>query len=167
MCNRVRRWKFHGAWTALLVAGVVSGQAALDSLVIKTIAEVEFANSTAGGRKSTHLEPADRLVSGDRVIYTLEVRNAGPVALDSPTIIHPIPPHTYYVGDSAVGPGSVVRYSVDGGHGFDRPENLRVTAADGATRMATAADYTHIRWQLTSRLMANSVAFVRFRVVVK
>jgi hypothetical protein len=34
-------------------------------------------------------------------------------------------------------------------------------------RLATAADYTHIRWQLKHSLKANSAAFARFRAVVK
>jgi hypothetical protein len=34
-------------------------------------------------------------------------------------------------------------------------------------RPATAADYTHIRWQLKHSLKGNSVAFARFRAVVK
>jgi hypothetical protein len=66
-----------------------------------------------------------------------------------------------------VGPGAAVTYSVDGGRTFDRPENLKVPAPDGAVRPAIAADYTDIRWQLKISLKPNSVAFVRFRAVVK
>jgi hypothetical protein len=72
-----------------------------------------------------------------------------------------------YVADSAVGPGAEVSYSIDGGKSFERAENLRVTGADGQSRPATAADYTHIRWHLKNTLKANSVAFVRFRALVK
>jgi hypothetical protein len=60
-----------------------------------------------------------------------------------------------------------VSYSVDGGHTYDRPENLRVAGPKGQMRPATAADYTHIRWQLKHSLKGNSVAFARFRAVVK
>ena len=69
--------------------------------------------------------------------------------------------------DTAVGPGADVTYSVDGGHTFDRAENLKVTGADGNPRLAVAADYTHIRWQLKNSLKVNSMAFVRFRALVK
>ena len=113
------------------------------------------------------LVPADRLVPGDRVIYTLEVRNTGATALDAPTVTHPVPEHTRYVADSAVGPGAEVSYSVDGGRSFERPENLTVQGPDGRLRPAVAADYTDIRWQLKNSLKANSVAFVRFRALVK
>jgi hypothetical protein len=72
-----------------------------------------------------------------------------------------------YVADSALGPGAEVSFSVDAGRTFDRPENLKVQGPDGRLRPAVAADYTDIRWQLKNSLKANSVAFVRFRAVVK
>jgi uncharacterized repeat protein (TIGR01451 family) len=107
------------------------------------------------------------VVPGDRVIYTLEVRNGAETALDAPSFSYPIPEHMRYFTDSAVGPGAVVSYSVDGGHTFARAEDLKVRGPDGKLRAAVAADYTDIRWQLKNPLKANSVAFVRFRTVVK
>ena len=136
------------------------------TLNVRAIAEVE-ARSSEEGRERVRLIPADRVVPGDRVLYTLEVRNTGPNALKTPTVIHPVPEHTRYVDDSAVGPGAEVSYSVDGGRHFDRAQNLRVPLAGGASRPAVGADFTHIRWQFKNQLEANSVAFVRFRAVVK
>jgi uncharacterized repeat protein (TIGR01451 family) len=150
---------------ALLWVGLAVAQTA-DPLSIKAIAEVE-ARSVKGGHESVKLVAADRVVPGDRVIYTLEVRNTGAVTLEAPSVVHPIPEHMRYVADSAVGPGAEVSYSVDGGKSFDRAENLKVAGADGQPRPATAADYTHIRWHLKNSLKSNSVAFVRFRALVK
>jgi uncharacterized repeat protein (TIGR01451 family) len=119
------------------------------------------------GREIVKLIPADRVVPGDRVLYTLEVRNTGATALDSPIVVHPVPEHMRYVAGTAVGPGAQVTYSVDGGRTFERAENLNVAGPDGNPRLAVAADYTHIRWQLKNSLKANSMAFVRFRALVK
>ena len=153
----------------LIVAGVMIGincRAAPDPISIKAIAEVE--QSTQGnGRETTKLIPADRVVSGDLVFYTLEVRNTGPTSVQRPVVTYAVPAHMTYAPDSAVGPGTEVTYSVDDGHSFDAPENLRMQEADGQARAATAADYTHIRWQLKNALQGNSVAFVRFRARVK
>jgi uncharacterized repeat protein (TIGR01451 family) len=148
-----------------LMAAIVAAQEAADPLTIKAIAEVE-SKSSAHGRAVIKLIPADRVVPGDQVIYTLEVRNTG-AALEAPTVVHPIPEHMRYVADSAVGPGAEVSYSVDGGRSFDRAENLKVLGRDGEPRPAVAADYTHIRWRLKNTLKANSVAFVRFRARVE
>jgi uncharacterized repeat protein (TIGR01451 family) len=149
----------------LLMAATAAAQQASDPLTIKAIAEVE-SKSTAHGREVVKLIPADRVVPGDQVIYTLEVRNTG-AALEAPVVVHPVPEHMRYVADSAVGPGAEVSYSVDGGRSFDRAENLKVPGKDGQPRPAVAADYTHIRWRLKNSLKANSVAFVRFRAQVE
>lgn len=151
---------------ALMVGPLAVGQAPGSPLAIRSIAEVE-SRSLAAGREIVKLIPADRVVPGDRVVYTLEVCNTGATALEAPVVTHPVPEHMRYVADSAVGPGAEVSYSVDGGHSFARAENLEVPGMDGRMHPAVAADYTHIRWQLKHSLKANSVAFVRFRALVK
>jgi len=147
-----------GLLVAIGVAAAAVGQPAWDPIVIKAIAEVE---------QSSKLVAADRVVSGDAVLYTLEVRNTAPTSLPRPTVTYPIPEHMTYTPDSAVGPGTEVTYSVDAGRSFDTPENLKIQEPGGQVRAATAADYTHIRWQLKNPLKGNSVAFVRFRARVK
>ena len=147
-----------GLLVAIGVAAAAVCQPALDPIVIKAIAEVE---------QSSKLVAADRVVSGDAVLYTLEVRNTAPTSLPRPTVTYPIPEHMTYTPDSAVGPGTEVTYSVDTGRSFDTPENLKIQEPGGQVRAATAADYTHIRWQLKNPLKGNSVAFVRFRARVK
>jgi uncharacterized repeat protein (TIGR01451 family) len=172
-----------GALLAFFLAAPTCGQERASPLEIKSIAEVESKvaqGSTDGearagdsgpagavGRAPVELVPADKVVPGDRVIYTLEVRNGAETALDAPSFSYPIPEHMRYIADSAVGPGAVVSYSVDGGHTFARAEDLKVKGPDGKLRAAVGADYTDIRWQLKNRLKANSIAFVRFRTVVK
>ena len=88
------------------------------------------------------------------------------MALPPPRVDFPIPRHARYLENTAAGPGAEVSFSVDGGHTFDRPEHLKVVGPDGRTRPASAADYTHIRWQLKHILKGNSVAYARFRAVV-
>jgi uncharacterized repeat protein (TIGR01451 family) len=122
--------------------------------------------ATAAVRQGQELVPADRVVPGDEVFYTLEIRNIGTRPLPPPTVDFPIPEHMRYVANSAVGAGAEVSYSVDGGRTFDRPENLSVTAG-GQPRSATPADYTHIRWRLKHTLKAKALALARFRAIVK
>ena len=160
-CYPTRGW--------LIAVGAIiglNGHAASDPISIKVIAEVEQ-SSQAQGRETTRLIPADRVVSGDTVIYTLEVRNTALTSVPRPVVTFAIPEHMTYTPDSAVGPGTEVSYSVDAGRSFDAPENLRIQEPGGQPRAATAADYTHIRWQLKNALKGNSVAFVRFRAMAK
>lgn len=154
-----------GALIACQALEAASGQATSKGLSIKLVAEVEV-RSTHEGQDTVRLVPADRLVPGDEVIYTLQIRNTSPHAIPAPTVTNPIPAHTVYVADSAVGPGAEVSYSADGGHSFDRPENLQVVEA-GRLRSASPEDYTHIRWKLKNTLQPKSTAFARFRATVK
>lgn len=154
------------ALLSFCAAAIAAADDAASPLEIKSIAEVE-SRSVRGGHEVLKLAPADRVAPGDRVVYTLEVRNAGATAIKAPSITYPIPEHMRYVADSAVGPGAEVSYSVDLGKSFDAAGNLKVRAPDGRMRPADAADYTDIRWQLRNSLKPNSTAFVRFRALVK
>jgi uncharacterized repeat protein (TIGR01451 family) len=158
-------------WAFCLVAAAVgqpvsNPKPVSNPIVIKAIAEVEQSTQIQG-RESRKVVAADRVVSGDAVMYTLEVRNTAASSVPRPTVTYPIPEHMTYTPDSAVGPGTDVTYSVDAGRSFDAPENLKVQEPGGQMRAATAADYTHIRWQLKNALKGNSVAFVRFRAQMK
>ena len=152
---------------AAAAVGERAAEAAQNNKIsVKAIAEVAVKISQ-GGRESLRLQPADRVVPGDEVIYTLEIRSTTGMVQPPPTVDYPIPEHMRYAADSAVGAGAVVSYSIDGGRTFGRPEELFLTGEDGKKRPATAEDYTHIRWRLKHTLKGNSVAFARFRAIVK
>jgi uncharacterized repeat protein (TIGR01451 family) len=164
--SRLRFDLLQTAAFASVLAAAAAAQPIGNAIAIRAIAEVETTISL-NGREALKLVPADRVVPGDQVVYTLEIRNTGTRAVPAPSVPFEIPEHMRYVADSAAGPGAEVSYSVDGGYTFDRPENLKVAGPKGQMRLATAADYTHIRWQLKHSLKGNSVAFARFRAVVK
>jgi uncharacterized repeat protein (TIGR01451 family) len=143
---------------ALCAAAMAFGTQAdtpADHIATRVSAEVLERPTEAGG--SPKLHTAQRVVPGDVLIYTVEVRNTGQYSVESAVVIQPIPKHTMYVADSAVGPGVDVDYSVDGGRTFAGAQTLHVAPAE----------YTHIRWRLHNRLKPHSTAFVRFRAQVK
>jgi uncharacterized repeat protein (TIGR01451 family) len=123
--------------------------------------------TTAAVRHGHELIPADRVVPGDEVFYTLEIKNTGSTPLPTPTVDFAIPAHMRYVANSAVGAGAEVSYSIDGGRTFGRPESLTVAGDGGEPRAATAAEYTHIRWRLKHVLKSKAMALARFRAIVK
>jgi uncharacterized repeat protein (TIGR01451 family) len=147
----------------LILACLASSVCGADSARPATL-EVK---ATAAVRQGQAMVPADRVVPGDEVFYTLEIRNTGARPLPPPTVDFPIPEHMRYVAYSAVGAGAEVSYSVDGGRTFDRPENLTVVTPGADPRPATPADYTHIRWRLKHALQAKALALARFRAVIK
>lgn len=157
--------KGRSVWTlaALVGAGLVSSLGA-GATGRPGALEVK---ATAAVRQDHELVPADRVVPGDEVFYTLEIRNTGSRPLPPPTVDFAIPEHMRYIANSAVGAGAEVSYSIDGGRTFDRPENLLVAAGGGDRHTATVAEYTHIRWRLRHVLKSKAVALARFRAVVK
>lgn len=158
------------ASAVLLVGAAFALQAAAAAvpqpISLKTVAEVEK-RVEVNGHEATQLQPAELVVPGDEVLYTVEIHNTGDQPLSHVVVPYAIPAHMRYVADSAVGPGAEVSFSVDGGLSFDRPERLKVASTSGEMRPATAADYTHIRWALKYPLAPNAVAFARFRAVLK
>jgi uncharacterized repeat protein (TIGR01451 family) len=155
-----------GAVFALGAAAITGAQAPANPVAIKAVAEVEV-RKMEQGRETSTLVAADRVVPGDRLFYTLEVRNTDAAVIAAPAVTYAIPQHMEYVADSAVGPSAQVSFSVDDGRSFDSPEKLKVSTPEGSLRPAVAADYTHIRWQLKKNLEGHAVAFVRFRALVK
>jgi uncharacterized repeat protein (TIGR01451 family) len=152
---------------ALLVATPLALAAPDGPIVVKTVAEKEQVVTLADGRKQTKLVPAQPVVPGEQVIYTVTFENVGQKPATDVAIVNPVPEHTTYVAGSAGGPGTEVSFSVDGGRTWGAPEQLKLRAADGTERAATPADYTHVRWVLRNPLTPGAVAFARYRVVVK
>ena len=152
----------------LTVAGAadLSPQASTPQLSVRVVAEVQNRVSDHG-EQYPQMVPADKVVPGDLVYYTLEVRNGGGGSLQSPVVVQPVPTHMVYVARSAAGPGCEITFSADGARTFDRPESLKFTLPDGSQRPALARDYTHVRFRMASLVKADSVVFMRFRARVK
>jgi len=136
------------------------------AVTLKTTAD-RLAPRTSGDQQAVQLLPADHVVPGDTIIYTIEVRNEGANPVDDFSFTITVPEHMVYVADSAVAPGAVLSFSVDGGRSFDPAEKLTVHGADGKQRPAVAADYTTIRWTLRNRLKSGSMVLARYRAVLR
>lgn len=124
-------------------------------------------SSLVDGRRQVRLVPADRVVVGDPVVYSLAVHNEGLRPANGVVVTSPIPGRMRYLGGTAVGPGAQVSFSVDGGRTYGQPQTLRVPGVRGGLRRALPADYTDIRWILQDTLQPGSVAFVRFTAVLR
>ena len=67
-------------------------------LSVGAIAEVEV-TALNGERETVKLAPADRVVPGDQVIYTLEIARRR-MSLPPPKVDYPIPEHMRYLDDT-------------------------------------------------------------------
>ena len=138
-------------------------QAAAGRIQLKSVAEVEIEIEKPNGEVELRRAPAEKVVPGDDVIYTITATNVADVAVGDVVISDPVPAHMEYRDGSALGSDTEIRFSVDGGQSFDAPGALRVVEDDGTVRTATAQDYTHIRWKFTKDLTPGESRWVRFR----
>ena len=116
------------------------------------------------GTVQRRLVPADKVVPGDELQYTVSFSNEGVHAVDAGTIVitDAIPQHTQYIDGSARGIGSEVRFSLDGQH-FAQDVDL-TRDVDGQQISADAKDYAAIRWHFSPSLAPGESGQVSFKV---
>lgn len=134
-------------------------------LNVSTVVQKEEAVVNAAGEAETRLVPADIVVPGDRVVYTITFRNIGDEPTGDVVVTNPIAENLTFADGSAFGPGTAIQFSVDGGATFADRADLTVTQ-NGESRAATAEDLTHIRWTLQTELAVGAQGIARFAAVV-
>jgi uncharacterized repeat protein (TIGR01451 family) len=116
------------------------------SLVLRAISEIELVQDNLDGTKGVVRVPAETVVPGDEVIYTLVYDNQGSDPAEDIFITNPIPEHMEF-RRAASGPDWLeLVYSVDGGALFGPLSSLTMTDSAGQSRQALPQDCTHIRW---------------------
>jgi uncharacterized repeat protein (TIGR01451 family) len=150
---------------AILACGFGSQAFAVEGCIsLKSVAEVAQEVVDANGVKTTKLVPADKVVPGVEVTWTVTATNTCKQPSEKLTINNPVPAHMTYVGNSAAGPGSDITFSVDG-KTFANAGQLTVQD-NGATRAARNDEFRHIRWSFKDSLQPGATAMARFRAVL-
>ncbi len=118
------------------------------------------------GESDTRLVPAEIVVPGETVFYTITFSNVGAEAADNVVITNPIAEDLMYVDGSAFGPGTEILFSIDGGTTFAKADELTVVE-DGEIRDAKASDFTHVRWVMQNDLAAGAQGTARFAAILE
>ena len=142
----------------------------LAEIKLEHTAQVEKIEKDAEGKEVIKLVPADLVVPGNVVVYTVKATNTGNAPAEKIVINNAISEHVLYIADSAssvaIGKNTTITFSVDGGKNYAAPEQLTVTE-NNVSRAATPADYTHIRWQLNFALEPQKSTRVFFKARLK
>lgn len=156
---------------SLLALVVIASPVWAGSLTLTNIAEIEVTEVNEQGEEVVKRVPAEQVIPGTEVIYTITANNEGDMEAANVVITNPVPEHTVYVADSAsssaMGKATRIVFSVDGGATYDVPENLEVMDEDGTLRLASAEEYTHVQWAFDFAIPAGSKVDVSFRVRLK
>ena len=131
-------------------------------LNVRTIVQKEEVTVTDAGETQRSLVPADTIVPGDDVVYTITFTNVSDESAENIVITNPISENLTYVQGSAFGPGTVIEFSVDDGQSFAAPDDLMV-GSNGDERPAAAEDFTHVRWTMQNELQAGAQGMARFK----
>lgn len=151
---------------ALVLLSVTTAAMAQEPVrLVSSVQKVEtFVNEQ--GEQERRLVAAERVVPGEELRYTVTFANQGSETVDAGSIVitNPVPNNTIYLEDSAGGSGTDVVFSVDGGDTWGTPDELLISGEDGVSRLAEAAEYTHIRWTFRPALESGEESSVFFRV---
>ncbi len=150
-------------WLVLSVAAHAQEQGHLN---VQTVVQKEVTTVNDAGETETSLVPAETVVPGENVVYTITFRNISDEPAENVVITNPIADSLTYIEGSAFGPGTDIQFSVDGGQTFAGRGELTVTE-DGAARAAQAKDFTHIRWVMTQELAVGAQGTARFSAKLK
>ncbi|MGI9247902.1 MAG: hypothetical protein ACR2QI_02730 [Woeseiaceae bacterium] len=148
---------------AFAAVAVAQEQVHLD---VRTTAQKEEVIVNAAGESEKRFVPADVVVPGESVFYTITFTNVSAEPADNVVITNPIAEDLMYVEGSAFGPGMDIQFSVDGGVTFAAAKELTVVE-DGEVRDAEGGDFTHVRWVMQNDLEAGAQGTARFAAVLE
>jgi uncharacterized repeat protein (TIGR01451 family) len=155
--------KFLTAMTLLLLALNAAAQSHLE---VQTTVQKQEVFVNAQGEEETRLVPADTVLPGETVFYTITFTNVSNEVADRVVITNPIDESLVYLDGSAFGAGMDIVFSVDGGESFAAASELTVTE-DGEVRAAEPRDFTHVRWVMRNDLAAGAQGTARFAAVLE
>jgi uncharacterized repeat protein (TIGR01451 family) len=156
----------------LLCAGSAVARVTLDTTVSKVETTLE-----ASGRVKRELMPADDVVPGEELRYSITFTNESEMVVDAERIVitNPIPEGTRYVAGSAGGDFSRVEYSTDG-RIYERTEPTSAGFTPGGVASAAAGQPSqgpqgasaqplqNLRWTYLRDLQPGEAGAVYFHV---
>ena len=152
--------------SGILLTFLAFTAAAQSHINVQTAVQKEevFLNDT--GEEEKRLVPAEKVLPGETVYYTITFTNTSDEVADNVVVTNPIAEELMYLDGSAFGPGMDIVFSVDGGETFAAANELNV-AENGETRAAEAKDFTHVRWVMQNDLAAGAQGTASFAAVLE
>lgn len=148
---------------AMLALSAPAAAFAADNVALSSEVFVERVKPGPDGKPIVVRETPKVVTPGDKLVFELAYRNQGAQPATGFALTDPIPGAVSFAG--AESPGAT--FSVDGGKSWGPLASLRIAQAGGASRAATPADVTHIRWSFSQAIPAGASGKLSFRGVVK
>jgi uncharacterized repeat protein (TIGR01451 family) len=152
--------------SGILLTFLAFTAAAQSHIDVQTTVQKEEVFLTDTGEEEKRLVPAEKVLPGETVYYTITFTNTSDEVADNVVVTNPIAEELMYLDGSAFGPGMEIVFSVDGGETFAVADELNVTD-NGETRAAEAKDFTHVRWVMQNDLAAGAQGTARFAAILE
>lgn len=130
-------------------------------VVTGDVKQVEV-STNAAGEEVTNLVDIDLTVPGTRLVFRTNYENTTSEVIRNFTLTNPMHPSVRLAPDA----DADLMVSVDGGNTWGPLSSLSVTGEDGATRTATHADVTHVRWTI-AEIPAGGSGQVQMPAVIR
>lgn len=128
---------------ALIAAPAVARAATTPAGPVTLAGDVKVDRVITENGQSRHVLLApDKVVPGERLVFTTSYRNSGDRPIQNFVVTNPVPP-AVVVSDGGDGSALV---SIDGGTRWGTLSSLTVSDGKGGKRAAQASDITHLRW---------------------
>lgn len=118
------------------------------------------------GTKIISMEPAETVLPGETLVYSLLYRNGAPESASNIVLTMPVPEEVVYVENSAAALGTQVMFSVDDGVSFSPRGDLSVSV-NGVKRNALSEEISHIRWSFSEDLRPGDSGRIGYRAQLK
>ena len=152
---------------AILAATSVLTSISASALTAKQSVEKEVVVRMPDGTESITRGPAELVIPGERVVYTLSYTNDDAAPATDLVLTMPVPSEIKYMDGSANDAGAQVVYSADGGQTFASRTGLRVIGVDGNSRTAISEDITHIRWTVAGPVAVGETGTLSYKGTLK
>lgn len=131
------------AMVATTGPALAAAQSAPSPVTLKGDVMLEKTVTENGVSKVQLVEPKV-VIPGDHLLFTTRYHNDGAQPVTNFVVTNPLPSAVALASDATAG----TEVSVDGGKTWGQLASLKVAGTDGASRTATAADVTHVRWTI-------------------
>lgn len=135
---------------AALLAGTTLLGTSSWALTASQTVEREVVIKNNDGSETIKREKAETVVPGESIVYSINYYNDRDKAAENVVLVMPIPAELTFTEGSADVDGAETTFSADGGKTFAVRESVIVSLEDNSTRVADAADITHVKWIVAS-----------------
>ena len=129
--------------------------------------EKETTVVAADGSIQTVRETVEKIIPGDRIVYSLDYENDAASPANDIVLTMPIPAEVKYIDGSANVAQAQVTFSADGGESFSNRQSVMLLDAAGNIRAAGADELTHVRWTVAGPVSAGEGGVLSFAASVR